>query len=141
MDCRKNCLIACGCINLTISTIFAAAIGILFFFNYIPSIVTAIWISFGLGVLSLILLFVGLLGASANPCRILSRCLCARGGCLLVGSIGTIVSALTALAIVLNPSWILTVILVAIGAFFTAMMLVALFSILMCFVCAQCGHK
>ena len=53
---------------------------------------------------------------------------------------GTIVCALAALSTVLSSRLILTVILVAVDAFFTGLMLFALFSILMCLLCALCGE-
>lgn len=141
MDCKKSCSIGCSCIGLIISTVFAAAVGVLFFFHLIPNIVTAVWISFGLGVMSLIALSVGLILALAFPCGALYRCLCRHGRCLLVGSMGTIVCALAALAIVLLAHRILTAILVALGAFFTAMMLIALFSVLLCLLCCLCDGR
>ena len=140
MDCRKSCLSGCGCISLVLSTVFAAAVGILFFLQMIPNVVTAIWISFGLGLMSLSILIAGLFGGPSYPCGMMSRCLCAQGKCLLVGSMGTIVCALAALSTVLSSRLILTVFLVAVDAFFTGLMLFALFSILMCLLYALCGE-
>ncbi len=140
MSCKKSCSAGCGCIAYIISTVLAA-VGILFFFYLIPNIVTAVWIAFGLGLLSLIFLFTGLLRASACPGGILSKCLCRYGRCLLAGSMGTIVCALAALAIVLSFRWIFVVFLVAVGAFFTVLMLIALFSMLKCLVCALCEEQ
>lgn len=140
MDCNRKCSLGCSCAALVISAVFAAVVGVLFYFRYISFIVTAVWIAFGLGVLILILLFASLVYAATHPCWILPGCLCARGGCLLLGSVGTVVSALAALSIALSPRLIFDVILVSVGAFFTALMLLALIALLLCIICALCGR-
>lgn len=128
--CRPSC--GCGCIALFISAILGAVAGVLVYFNLLPAITTAVWIAFGLGVLGLIILVSALFLASTNPSHALTRCLCKRGICLLVGSIGTIVAALCALSIVLAPLSIATAILVSIAAFFLFLMIIALISFLVC---------
>lgn len=139
MDCRKTCSIGCSCVSLVISAILAAVIGVLFFFKWIPNIAVVTWIAFGLGVLTLLILFFTLLYAAAHPCSALPGCLCRHGKCLLLGSAGTIVSTLATIAIALSLRSIFAVFFVAIGAFFTVLMLLALISLILCVLCALCG--
>jgi len=139
MNCGNKCgFSACCCIGLLISVVFGAVVGVLFAFEYICFIRIAAWIAFGFGVLTLVLLIFGLFSASVNPPSALSRCLCKYTSCLLVGIIGTIITALAALVIVLNPACISVITLVAIGAFFFALMIIALIALIRCIICKMC---
>ncbi|MDP4120390.1 MAG: hypothetical protein Q8876_04945 [Bacillota bacterium] len=121
---------------------FGAIVGILFAFRYIPFIVISTWIAFGLGVLTLIFLVIGVfLGAVTGP-NALAKCLCKNTTCLLVGVLGTIISALAALSIVLTPVFISVITLVAIGAFFFSLMILGLIALISCIASKLCCfHK
>jgi len=124
---------ACGIIAVPIAIVVGIIIGILFAFGFIPGIVTATWIAFGIGVLSLIILVTAILVAvSADSC-ILFTCLMQNICCLLAGIWGTIISALAGLSIVLTPS-ILVAILVGIGAFFLSLLITSLILFILCIV-------
>ena len=140
MSCNGCSLKACSCIGVILSIIFGAAIGVLFAFRYIPAIVVSAWIAFGLGVLTLILLTIGVFFAGISMPNVLSKCLCLNGTCLLVGSIGTIIMALAALSISLTPAFISIIVLVALGAFFFALMLISLIATISCIICKACTH-
>lgn len=137
MNCGENC---CGniCLEVVISVVLAAVVGVLFAFGYIPAITTAVWIAFGLAVLNLIFLVAGLFTASLFRRTALARCLCCKGSIFLVGIIGTIVLSLAALSIVLLTTSVWIIILISIGAFFFALMLVELVSLLSCLICKMC---
>ena len=131
MNCGENC---CGnlCIEVVISVVFGALVGVLFAFGFIPAITTAIWIFFGLAVLNLIFLVAGVYTASVFRRTPLAVCLCCGGAVFLAGIIGTIVLAVALLSIVLVTTSIGIAALVAIGAFFAALMLIALIDLLIC---------
>lgn len=133
---------ACGFAGIVISIVFGAIIGVLFAFGYIPAIVTSTWIAFGLAILTLIFLVSGVLlsGVSEQP-NALSRCLYKNTTCLLAGIIGTIISTLAALSIVLNPAFVSVITLVAIGAFFFSLMIIALIGFINCIVCQNFSHR
>lgn len=132
---------ACSCIGVVISIVFGAIVGILFAFCFIPFIVTAIWIAFGIGVLALILLVLGVfLGAVTAP-NALSKCLCRNTTCLLVGIFGTIISAIAALSIWLIPVCIPVIALVTIAAFFFSLLVIGLIAFISCVVCKMCSLR
>ncbi|NCA67894.1 MAG: hypothetical protein EOM87_07525 [Clostridia bacterium] len=109
--------------------------GVLFAFGLIPFIQIAVWIAFGLSVLTLILLVVGvLLGAVTAP-GILSKCLCNNLVCLLVGIFGTLLVSLAALSIVLTPAFVLVTALVALGAAFFTILIISIICFIACFLC------
>lgn len=123
-------------LSIIISILFGAIIGILFAFGFIPGIVIATWISFGLAVLTLIFLVTGVFLGAVTRSQILWRCLRAKTEFLLVGIVGTLITSLAALSIILLPS-ISVIILVAIGAFFFALMIIGLIFLIKCIVCSM----
>lgn len=141
MKCRNCNFTACSCTGVLICILFGAAIGILFAYNFIPGIVTATWIAFAMGVLTLIFLMATIVSTALNPSRALTRCLSKNTTCLLVGTFGTIISSLAALSIVLTPIFISIITLVAIGAFFFALSVIGIIAILSCIVCEMHHHE
>lgn len=119
-------------IAVTIGIVFGAVIGILFAFIPIPFMGTAIWIAFGLGVLALVALIIEIFIAGVTAPNVSSKCLHKGTGLLLVGAIGTIISSIVALSITLTPTLIAVITIIAIVAFFFALMVVALISVLLC---------
>ena len=137
MSCRHSCEnVGNTCLELFISLVLAVAVGVLFAYALIPGIVTGIWIVFGLAVLNLILLIVGLYTASIFRRSSLGRCLFCKGQIFLAGIIGTILLALVLLSIqtFIVPTSILIAAIVAIGAFFAALMGVELVVFLTCLI-------
>ena len=137
MKTNNNGCICCGCAitGAIAGIIFGAAIGVLFAFGFIPFIVTATWIAFGLAAAVLLYIMGVVVLNSCGPCSRLSVCLCRNLNCLLVGALGTIILALAALAITLTITVTSIIILVAIGAFFFAFMITALIYFIECLVC------
>ncbi|MPN25107.1 hypothetical protein SDC9_172514 [bioreactor metagenome] len=141
MSCSGGCKFsACSCLGVVISIIFGAVIGVLFAFDLIPFITTALWIVFGLGVLALIFLLIAVLVGAATGSPALSKCLCSNALCLLVGTIGTIVSSVIALSFVLEATSIFAAAIVAIVAFFLAFMLIGLIAMIACIASELCCH-
>ena len=134
--CDDNCSFnAFSGLGIVISVMFGAIIAILFAFDFIPGIVTSTWIAFGLGVLSLVILVIGVFLAAVTGPNALSKCLSRNTTCFLIGIIGTIISSLAALSIVLDTTFISVIILVAIGAFFFSLMIIGLIALINCIVC------
>ncbi len=131
---------ACGCLGILISIVIGAIVGVLFAFGFIPFIVVSVWIAFGIAAVVLILLIAGLYLASAHSCSPLSKCLCQNGICLMVGAIGTLITALAALSIVLTPGSILVAALIALGALFFALTILSLISFIVCLVKKLCNN-
>jgi len=136
---RRNCCCnACSCIGIIISILLATIVGVLFAFGLIPAIVVSAWIAFGIGVFVLIVLIAGLYLAAVNPRSALSKCLCQNAICMLIGSIGTIVTALAGLSILLIIC-IPVIVLVAVGAFFLSLLLQSLICFIICLVKKMCS--
>ena len=137
MRCNNCCGDPCStCIEVVISIVLAAVVGVLFIYGLIPDIVTGLWILFGLAVLNLVFLVTGLYTASIFRRTPLARCLRCRGTIFLAGIIGTIFMTLVLLSIttLLPTLTILITILVSIGAFFAALMGVELVLFISCLI-------
>lgn len=130
---------ACSCLGIVISIIFATVIAVLFAFGLIPLIFIGIWIALGLAVLFLILLVIGIYSAATCPHNLLQRCICKNALCLLVAIIGTIITAIVALSIILIPVLISSIIIIAILAFFFSLMIIGLVAFIGCLICKLCS--
>ncbi|HOJ48593.1 MAG TPA: hypothetical protein PLD48_06985 [Bacillota bacterium] len=133
MSCKKN-FDACGSIGILISIVFGALIAVLFNLGLITFLNIAVWIVFGLSVLFLILLVAGVYLSAVSIPGVLRYCVSKNGLCLLAATIGTLISAIVALSIVLNPASILITIFIAVFAFFFALMIIALIALLRCII-------
>ncbi len=139
MDCERICGNRCSiCIEVLIAVVAATVVGLLFGFGLIPNIVTVLWIVFGFAVLNLIFLVVGLYGASLVGRSLIGRCLCCNGVILLVSIIATIILTIIALSISLAVPAIWLIVLVAVGAFFAALMAIEFISLLVCLINGLC---
>ena len=125
-------------LEIVFSIALGAAIGVLFAFDFIPGITTALWIAFGLAVLNLVSLAAGLRTVTISKKTPLARCLCCRGDVFLAGIIGTIITALVALSILLVSTAIPIIILIAFAGFFTALMFTEQVLILSCLISGTC---
>lgn len=129
----------CCLVGVIISVVIGIAVGLLFAFGFIPNIVTSVWIAFGLSVFTLIVLITAMLVAACCESDALKKCLRKNVLCLLVGIIGTLVTALVALSITLITSSIIVAIIMGLGAFFASLMLIALISFILCVVGNLCS--
>lgn len=139
MNCNKCCGNPCEtCITVLVGVVVATIIALLFAFDYIPGIVTALWVVFGFAVLNLIFLVVGQFSASLVRYSILGNCMCCKSAILLVSIIGTIVLSLIALSITLVITEIASIVLIALVAFFATLMVLASIWLLRCVLCGLC---
>ena len=138
MNCNECCESSCSIwIEVLISLVLAAAVGVLFALGFVTNIVTVVWVIFGLAVLNLILLVAGAYMASIFRRSPLARCLCCKGGIFLAGIIGTIVMAIVLLSFTIVVTDFVAA-LVAILAFFAVLMTVELITFLSCLFCEAC---
>jgi hypothetical protein len=128
MGCYKQCS-ACLLIGITLSIIFGVIVGILFFFGYVPLIETAVWIAFGIAAFALAILLISAIFSNREK---VYKCLRANAGALLTGIIGTLITAIAALSIILTPGSVLIAILIGLGAIFLGVTLTALVCLILC---------
>jgi len=136
--CHHKCrFTACSCLGVGISILVGAVVGVLFAFGLIPFITTIVWVVFGLAVLTLIFLVAGIFLSATGCCKseALQKCTIRNTPCLLAGIIGTIISAIIALSIVLTPALIVVIVFIAILGFFFSLMIIGLIAYLSCITC------
>ena len=132
---RKN---DCGCIiPLLIGAVLGIVVGYISYSTLIPGIVTALWIGFGIGVGSLILLM--LLAIFAN-CK-QERCICENGPCLAISTLGTIVTTIIGLAITIVTGSVLVSALIGLATLFLVATLINIFNLLNCLIKTRCCYK
>lgn len=134
--CRFN---ACSCCGILISVIIAAIVAVLFAFYLIPFIEVIVFIALGLAVLTFIILIIGIFLTAVTLSIPLQKCVCKNALCMLVGIIGTIILAIIALAFPLIPSLVFSIIVIALGAFFFALMIIGLLVFVVCLLCKLCS--
>lgn len=131
---NKSCVCGgCKLVGTIVGIIVGVIIGILFALGYTPLIVTGIWIAFSLA--SFVLLYILgtlFLGSCSGSCGIIMGCIRRNLGCLLTGSIGTVLTSLAALSIVLDIAVNSIVLLVGLGAFFFTFLIVGIISFIKC---------
>ena len=133
---KNNCVCGNGCTasGIILGIIFGVIIAVLFSLGYTPLIVTGIWIAFAIAGATLIYLLVAASSVSRENTPRLWHCLRRKFSCLIFGTIGTIITSIAALSIVLEIAVISMVILIGAGTFFFTFLIVALVSLLKCLV-------
>ena len=127
-----------GCVLATVISIFLGVIiGVLFFFELIPTIIPAIWISFGISVLSLVGVVI-LSSADIDRCN---QCLCMYGNCLLAGIFGTLILSIISLAITLTAGAVLSALIIAVLVFFLSLLIITLLIAIKCIIEVNCRYR
>ena len=128
----------CKCLlSLLVGAVLGIIVGYISYSTLIPGIVTALWIGFGIGIGSLILLT--LLAILAN-CK-QERCICANGTCLAVSAIGTIITTIIGLAITIVTGSILISALIGLATLFLTATLINILKLLICLINSKCGCR
>lgn len=128
----KSCICTgCGLTGAVLGIISAVIVAILFAGGFLTLVTTGIWIALDVGALILAFTFISALTNSCGICRT-SGCLRKNIKCLLAGSIGTILFAISTLSVTLEVTSNVIVILIALGAFFLVFAISALVSYLKC---------
>ena len=135
--CNRNST-ACSFLGILMSIVLGALVGVLYAFCQIPYLTTGLWIMLGLGVFSFLFLFIGLYLAANTAFIALSKSLCKHVICMLIGIIGTIISALILLAAPLNFAYISNIVIVSVGAFFLALLIIELINFVICIARKMC---
>ena len=135
-SCKKCDLRTCNWLAIVASLFVGILVGYFFSLGLVPSIlaVTA-RIALRLAVLTIGFVLAGLcLSALWYPNQLRA---CFGGGlaCLLIGAFGTVVAALIILSIALSPASIFSIIIVGLGAFFLALMIISLVYLIKCLIC------
>lgn len=127
-----------GCLLATVISIFLGAIiGVLFYFGFISAFVVGTWVAFGIAVLAL----VGLVVIGNNRDKNNNICICAYGRCLLAGIIGTIVSAIVALAIELTTASVVSAIVAAVLGLFFSLLIITIVLFIKCLIETNCRFR
>ena len=130
--------IDCGCIiSLLIGAVLGIVVGYVSYSTLIPGIVTALWIGFGIGVGTLILLTILSLVANGKQ----ERCVCAKGTCLAVSAVGTIITTIIGLAISIVTGSVLVSALIGLVTLFLTATLMNIFKLLICLINSNCGCR
>lgn len=134
------CRSGCGIIGAVLGIVIGIITAIFFALGYIPLILNGIWVALGIGGAMLLYVLIaplfisGLSNASGN----FGSCFCKYGKCLLIGAVGTVLSALAAVSITLDISVIAIVALIGIGTFFLVFAISALIQFVKCLISGAC---
>lgn len=124
-------------LGLVVSVIIGIGLSVLFTFSLIPNVIFALWIAFGLSVLSLIALLVLIPMVGFNNFSSLKKCVCANGRSLIIATLGTFITTLIALSLSLVVNTALIIIFFLIGTFF-AFLLISIAQFLWCLINKDC---
>lgn len=128
---RRNC----GClITLLVGVILGIIVGYIAYTTTITGIVLALWVSFIISVISLILLTLSALLACGKK----ERCVCNNGYCIAISAVGTIITTIIGLAITITTGSIGIAILIGLATLFLAMTLLNLVKLILCLTDANC---
>lgn len=128
----NNCLAA-----IIIGVIAGVIIGLLFFFALIPGIITAIIVALIFAAISLILITI--IAAFVEKDK--EKCVCKDGKCIVIGSLGTIVLGIIALAITLTTGSVGVAILIGLLGAFLVETLISVLFLGLCLVKANCKKR
>lgn len=136
-----KCSYRCNCVTIIISILIGVAAGIIFAITQIPVIVIFSLISLIGSVVSLAFLLTSLgianLGREANA---FSKCICSEGKCILIGSIGTLVTSILSLIIGAAGGIIFSTLLFGLNVFFFVWTLISILSFIWCLINKTCRY-
>lgn len=140
--CSKNGFTACEVVGIILSIIAGVAVGILFSSALIPAIADFIIIALILSAITLVIGFGTLFSANTiKGCNAFYKCTCKFARFLFTGIIGTILAGTIALTAGLITTAIVSIIFVALTAFFFVLMIVAIICLVSCLISRTCEDK
>ena len=140
--CQKNGITICEVIGIFLAIIAGVAVGILFAAELIPAIASFIIIALVASAVSLLILVGSLFTANIiKGSNCFYRCICKFARFVLVGSVGTLLAATTAITAGLVVTAIASIILVALSAFFFVLMIVAIICLISCIIQQTCTRE
>lgn len=132
MGCRRTC----GCIvPAVISLLIAVIVGVIFTPAVVTGLTTLLFIIFGVAAYFLLALIAIVLFGKRKE----DFCICEFGTCLLVGSLGAIITSAITLALTVSAT--VTAILVGIVTFFIVLAIIQFFLLVFCLVKSSCMYK
>lgn len=134
------CRSGCGIIGSVLGIVIGIITAIFFALGYIPLILNGIWVALGIGGATLLYVLIAplfILRISSTAGNFVS-CFCKYGRCLLIGAIGTVLSALAAVSITLDISVIAIIALIGTGTFFLVFAISALIEFVKCLIAGAC---
>lgn len=124
----------CSVTGAILGVIFGVIVGILFALGYIPFISNAAWIALVLSATAFLgIIAISVFGACGGCCGLV-RCLLSNISCLMTGTVGTLIFAISAVSVTLFTSAIASIILVAAATFFFTFLIVGLIYFINCLV-------
>lgn len=135
-----HCRSGCGVLGTIFGIAFGVITAIFFALGYIPLILNGIWVALGIGGIALLYVLIASLfiSGSSNVFGNFASCFCNYGRCLLIGAIGTVLTALAAVSITLDISVIAVVALIGIGTFFLVFFISVLIQFVKCLISGVC---
>lgn len=131
-DKTNECLTA-----ILISALLGLGIGFAFFTGAITGIIPALWIAFGIGVGTLVLLTILPIITKGEE----ARCICKKGECVLLGALGTVILSIVSLTITLATASVAFAILVGVLGGFLVLTILALANLIRCLIRTTCRYR
>ena len=129
-------------VPIIISVIIGVLIGVLFYTGFITSAIISTPLIFAatFAGVSLILIFIAAVFAIKKETK---QCICENGNCVVLGSVGTLIIAITALAYIesLVAASILPAILVGTLGFFVSLTFLSFIALTLCLIKSNCYKK
>lgn len=136
-----KCSYRCNCVTLIISILIGVAAGIIFAVTQIPLDVIFSVIAIIGSTVSLAFLFASLgianLGREGNA---FSKCICSDGRCILIGSVGALVTSILSLVIGTFGGFIFPIVLFSLNVFFFVWTLISILSFIWCLINKTCRY-
>ncbi len=133
MGCKNK---SYGCIiPAVISLILAVIVGVVFDAAVVTGLVALLYTILGVAAFFLITLIV----IALLPTRRENYCVCENGTCLLLGSLGAIITSVITLALTVSTT--VTAVLLGIVTFFIALAIIEFFLFILCIVNSNCTCK
>ncbi len=119
----------CIClISALISAILGIIVGFVSFSTALAGVVTALWIAFGIAILSIIILLIYPLIMNRRSLK----CICDTGTCLAIGAIGTLITSIIGLTITIVTGSLFSAIIIGLATFFLALTIFSILQLLLC---------
>ena len=134
--CRQN-----SCSNVTalvVSVIAGIGLAVIFSLGIIANVTVALWIAFGLSIVSLLALFAIAPFSGSDELPTLQRCFCAYSKGLIAGTIGTLVTTLAALSLTIAVTSTALIIIFFLIGLFLALLLISIVQFLWCLTSRNC---
>ncbi len=134
--CNQN---SCGNVTtLVVSVIAGIGVAVLFSLGLIANAVVALWIAFGISIISLLALFALAPFSRADNLPHLQSCLCSHGKNLIAGTIGTLVTTLAALSITLAVTSTALIIIFFLVGLFLSLLIISIGQFFWCLTTQNC---